>query len=148
MRWLFLVVVLLAFESPAFARYTPRLLATPLSDPSLRLLADRIIIIDRTPRAPMEPPPAKWAACWSFVIPGLGQLVLGKPLRGALFAVGAFGSMYGGVAAASAVGLSNPDGTSNGTASALVLAGVGLYAAIWVWSMVDAWALGESIDGR
>lgn len=76
------------FERSAEARYEPALLDAPLVSVAARILADRVIIIESTPRVPMEPPPAKWAMCWNLFIPGLGQVVLGKPLRGLLFFLG------------------------------------------------------------
>lgn len=137
--------LLVVVESRAEARYTPTLLSAPLVSPATRILADRIIIIDSAPRVPMEPPPAKWASCWNLFIPGLGQLVLGKPLRGLLFFLGTVVPIWAFVG----LFVRNPDMRANTSLSNAVGVGATLVSVgVWGWSFFDAWALGERIDGR
>lgn len=136
--------VAVLFERPAEARYSPTLLDAPLVSVSAKILADRVIIIESTPRVPMEPPPAKWAMCWNLFIPGLGQVVLGKPLRGLLFFLG---TVAGAAIAGSVLG--RRDGRPITSADApQIIGGYALMFGVWGWSFFDAWALGESIDHR
>lgn len=108
---------------------------------------DTIVIFRDAPRAPIEPPPAKFACFWNFFIPGVGQAVLGKPLRGLLFFVGSWGLLFGSIFLAASLTPPGESGLSPAGLGVFLLGG-GTGSIVWFWSMIDAWSLGEKIDGR
>lgn len=141
MRMLVFIVAAVLLSASEARAYSFRLLDAQLVAPD-EGGGDTIVIFRDAPRVPMEPPPAKFACFWNMLWPGLGQIVLGKALRGLLFMAGVFVPM--GLAAMLIVSAPSSASINYPAAGAAYVVGFG----VWGWSFIDAWMLGSAIDGK
>ena len=77
-----------------------------------------------------------WSGVASAVIPGFGQVVCGKPLRGALFLVGTVGPVAAAVLTYRKPVTNDAGYTEHNIAHTAAL--VGVAAAMWIWNVLDA----------